>query len=47
MACSTGTRVGALVVVTLLNLLSEVMSFSGVVEAIPPLRFLDGLGRRL
>jgi UDP-GlcNAc:undecaprenyl-phosphate GlcNAc-1-phosphate transferase len=47
MACSTGTRVGALVVVTLLNLLSEVMSFSGVVDAIAPLRFLDGLGRRM
>jgi len=33
--------------VTLLNLLSEVVSFSGVVDAIPPLRFLDGLGRRM
>jgi UDP-GlcNAc:undecaprenyl-phosphate GlcNAc-1-phosphate transferase len=46
MACSTGTRVGALVAVTLLNLLSEVVSFTNIVEAIPPLRFLDSLGRR-
>jgi hypothetical protein len=46
MACATGTRVGVLVVVTLLNLLSEVVSFSGIVDAVPPLRFLDGLGRR-
>ena len=46
MACSRGTRIGALVAVTLLNLLSEVVSFSDVIDAIPPLRFLDGLGRR-
>jgi UDP-N-acetylmuramyl pentapeptide phosphotransferase/UDP-N-acetylglucosamine-1-phosphate transferase len=47
MACSTATRIGALVVVTLLNLLSEVVSFSNVVDAVAPLRFLDGLGRRV
>ena len=47
MACSPGTRIGALVATTLLNLLAEVVSFSDVIDAVPPLRFLDRLGRRL
>jgi hypothetical protein len=29
-----------------LTLLSEVVSFSRVIAAVPPLRFLDRLGRR-
>lgn len=39
-------RVGVLVVVLALNLLSEVVSFSRVIEATPPLRAIDRLGRR-
>ncbi|MEM8905071.1 MAG: hypothetical protein AAGF02_15315 [Actinomycetota bacterium] len=35
----------ALAVVTLLNLASERVSFSRVIAATPPLRWLDGLGR--
>ena len=40
------TRTGVLVVVAALNLLSERVSFSKVIEATPPLRALDRLGRR-
>jgi hypothetical protein len=29
-----------------LNLMSEVVSFSSVIDAVPPLRYLDRLGRR-
>lgn len=38
-------RVAVLVVVVALNLLSERVSFSKVIEATPPLRWLDRLGR--
>ena len=40
------TRTAALVVVALLNLVSELVSFSRVIEAVPALRALDRLGRR-
>jgi UDP-GlcNAc:undecaprenyl-phosphate/decaprenyl-phosphate GlcNAc-1-phosphate transferase len=46
LACSTGTRSGVLVALVVLNLLAEVVSFSDVIDAVPPLRFLDGVGRR-
>ena len=39
------TRTAALVVVALLNLVSELVSFSRVIEAVPPLRRLDEAGR--
>lgn len=35
-----------LAIVLALNLASEVVSFSRVIDAVPPLRFLDGAGRR-
>lgn len=45
LSCSAGVRLGVLVLVGALNVLSEVVSFSGVIEAVPPLRALDALGR--
>ena len=45
-ACSTTTRTIVLVVVVGLNLLSEAVSFSRVIERAPPLRLLDRAGRR-
>ena len=45
LACSPTIRVVALVVVAALNLLSEVVSFSKVIDRVPPLRALDRLGR--
>jgi UDP-GlcNAc:undecaprenyl-phosphate/decaprenyl-phosphate GlcNAc-1-phosphate transferase len=39
------TRVVVLVVVTALNLLSERVSFSRVIQQVGPLRWLDGIGR--
>ena len=47
LACSPTIRVAALVVVAALNLVSEVVSFSRVIERVPPLRALDRLGRTL
>lgn len=46
LACSPGVRVVVLVVVAVLNVASEVVSFSRVIDAVPPLRWLDHLGRR-
>jgi len=45
---ATAPRVRLVVVLVLLgaNLVSEAVSFSRVVEAVAPLRFLDGLGRK-
>ncbi|HEX8804306.1 MAG TPA: hypothetical protein VF743_08930, partial [Acidimicrobiales bacterium] len=45
LACSPGVRTGVLVVVALLNLASERVSFSRVIDAAPPLRAFDRLGR--
>jgi UDP-N-acetylmuramyl pentapeptide phosphotransferase/UDP-N-acetylglucosamine-1-phosphate transferase len=39
------TRTVVLVVVAALNLLSERVSFSRVIQRVAPLRWLDGLGR--
>ncbi len=47
LTCPPATRLAALLVVAFLNLASEVVSFSRVIDAVPPLRFLDHLGRRL
>ncbi|MFM7270167.1 MAG: hypothetical protein ACKO2C_00840 [Actinomycetes bacterium] len=41
-----GARTGVLVALIALNLAAEVVSFSRVIEAVPPLRWLDRLGRR-
>jgi UDP-GlcNAc:undecaprenyl-phosphate GlcNAc-1-phosphate transferase len=41
----TGVRVAVLVVLLALNLLSEAVSFSSVIERVAPLRWLDQLGR--
>lgn len=45
MATAPGTRTVVLIVVAALNLLGEVASFSKVIEAVPPLRALDRMGR--
>ena len=41
-----GAAVGVGVVLAALNVASEVVSFSKVIDQVPPLRFLDRLGRR-
>lgn len=43
---SLGTRVGVAVALLALNLASEVVSFSAVIDRVAPLRALDRLGRR-
>jgi UDP-N-acetylmuramyl pentapeptide phosphotransferase/UDP-N-acetylglucosamine-1-phosphate transferase len=43
--CSRTTRNVVLVVLILLNLVSERVSYSAVIEKVPPLRWLDQLGR--
>lgn len=45
LACGPGARTAVLGVVAALNLAAEVVSFSRVIEAVPPLRALDRLGR--
>jgi UDP-GlcNAc:undecaprenyl-phosphate GlcNAc-1-phosphate transferase len=45
LVCSPGVRVAALLVVAALNVLSERVSFSRVIERTGPLRALDLLGR--
>ena len=45
LACSSGVRLAVLVVVVALNVASEFVSFSSVIRATPPLRWLDDLGR--
>ena len=45
MLASPTTRTVVLVIVVLLNLLSEVVSFSSVIGRTPGLRELDALGR--
>jgi hypothetical protein len=44
---SPDVRTIALVALVALNLVSEVVSFSRVIERVPPLRYLDHAGRRL
>lgn len=44
-ACASGTRNVVLVVVVALNLAGELVSFSTVIDAVPPLRALDRAGR--
>jgi hypothetical protein len=46
LACSPGVRTVVLVVVALLNLASERVSFSRVINAVPPLRTADRWGRQ-
>jgi hypothetical protein len=46
LACSPGVRTGVLVAVALLNLASEWISFTKVINATPPLRAFDRLGRQ-
>jgi len=45
LACAPATRTGVLVVVAVLNLISERVSFSRVIAAVPPLRAADRWGR--
>jgi UDP-N-acetylmuramyl pentapeptide phosphotransferase/UDP-N-acetylglucosamine-1-phosphate transferase len=45
LACSPTTRTIVLVVVAVLNLASERISFSRVIAAVPPLRAADRWGR--
>jgi UDP-N-acetylmuramyl pentapeptide phosphotransferase/UDP-N-acetylglucosamine-1-phosphate transferase len=44
-ACAPATRLVVLGVVLALNLVSEVVSFSRVIDAVAPLRYLDRAGR--
>jgi UDP-N-acetylmuramyl pentapeptide phosphotransferase/UDP-N-acetylglucosamine-1-phosphate transferase len=46
LATSPGTRTATLVGVAALNLVGELVSFSRVIDAVPPLRALDRAGRR-
>ncbi len=45
LACPPATRTVLLAVVAALNLAAETVSFSRVIDAVPPLRALDRLGR--
>jgi hypothetical protein len=45
LTCASNTRLIALAVVAGLNVLSELVSFSRLIDAVPPLRFLDRTGR--
>jgi hypothetical protein len=45
LSCAPDTRLVVLAVVAALNVASEVVSFSRVIDAVPPLRFLDRTGR--
>jgi UDP-GlcNAc:undecaprenyl-phosphate/decaprenyl-phosphate GlcNAc-1-phosphate transferase len=44
-ACATSTRVVVLAVLLALNVVAEVVSFSRVIDAVPPLRAADRWGR--
>ena len=46
LAATPGARTATLVAVAALNLVGEVVSFSRVIDAVPPLRALDRVGRR-
>ncbi len=43
--CSRTTRNGVFIALIVLNLASELVSFSRVIDRVPPLRWLDRLGR--
>ena len=45
LSAGEGVRVVVVVVVLVLTLVSEVVSFSRIIEAVPPLRLFDRLGR--
>lgn len=45
LTCSPGVRTAVLVVVAALNLISERVSFTRVINSVPPLRALDRFGR--
>jgi len=45
LTCTPGARIIVLIDLICLNLVSEVVSFSKVIAAVPPLRALDELGR--
>jgi UDP-N-acetylmuramyl pentapeptide phosphotransferase/UDP-N-acetylglucosamine-1-phosphate transferase len=45
LVCGRGVRNGVLVGLIVLNLTSELVSFSRVIAAVPPLRWFDSLGR--
>lgn len=46
LVAAPSTRTVVLIIVAALNLASEKVSFSRIIDATPPLRFLDRLGRR-
>jgi UDP-N-acetylmuramyl pentapeptide phosphotransferase/UDP-N-acetylglucosamine-1-phosphate transferase len=46
LACSPGIRTAVLLVVLVLNAASELVSFSRVIDRVPPLRAVDRAGRR-
>lgn len=46
LTCGLAAQVGVLVVVAALNVISESVSFSRVIESVAPLRWLDRVGRR-
>jgi UDP-N-acetylmuramyl pentapeptide phosphotransferase/UDP-N-acetylglucosamine-1-phosphate transferase len=45
LACSPGVRLALLAAVAVLNVASELVSYSKVIDRTPPLRWLDRLGR--
>jgi UDP-N-acetylmuramyl pentapeptide phosphotransferase/UDP-N-acetylglucosamine-1-phosphate transferase len=45
LTCSETTRIVTLVIVVVLNAISERVSFSRVIDAVPPLRYADRAGR--
>src|SRR5262249_6984140 len=45
LTCSQTTRLVTLAVVLALNVISERVSFSAVIDAVPPLRYADRAGR--
>lgn len=46
LGCGAGVRLGVMLALLALNAAAEAVSFSAVIERVPPLRRLDGLGRR-
>ena len=46
LSTSPGVRTAVAIVLLLLTLVSEIVSFSRIIERVPPLRGFDQLGRR-